>query len=66
MYMNDNKLFVKNEKELEILIQAIRIYRQDIKMEFRIEKCVILIMKIREKTNNGMNRTSKSGKHQNS
>ena len=41
MYMND----IKNEKELEILIHAVRIYSQDIGMEFGIEKCTMLIMK---------------------
>ena len=45
MYMGDIKLFVKNEKELETLIQTMRIYSQDIGMEFGIEKCAILIMK---------------------
>ena len=34
MYMDDIKLFAKNEKELEILIQALRIYSDDIGMEF--------------------------------
>ena len=43
--MDDIKLFVKNEKELETLIQAIKIYSQDIGMEFGIEKCANLIMK---------------------
>ena len=33
MYMDDIKLFAKNEKELKILIQAVRIYSQDIGME---------------------------------
>ena len=32
-------------KVLETLIQTIRIYRQDIGMEFGIEKCALLIMK---------------------
>ena len=45
MYMDDIKLFAKDEKELEILIQAVRIYSQDIEMEFGIEKSAILIMK---------------------
>ena len=45
MYMDDMKLFAKNEKELETLIHTIRIYRQDIGMEFGIEKCVLLVMK---------------------
>ena len=45
MYMDDIKLFAKNEKELETLIHAVRIYSQDIGMEFGIEKCAILVMK---------------------
>ena len=45
MYMDDIKLFAKNEKELETLIQAVRIYSQDIGMEFGIEKCAMLVMK---------------------
>ena len=37
MYMDDIKRFAKNEKELETLIHAVRIYTQDVAMEFRIE-----------------------------
>ena len=36
-YMDDIKLFAKNEKELETLIHAVRIYSQDIGMKFSIE-----------------------------
>ena len=43
MYMNDIKLFAKNEKELETLIKAVRIYSHDIGMEFGIEKYTTLI-----------------------
>ena len=44
--MDDVKLFEKkNEKELETLIHAVRIYSQDIGMEFGIEKCAMLVMK---------------------
>ena len=43
--MDDFKLFAKNEKELETLIHAVRIYSQDIGMEFGKEKCVMLVMK---------------------
>ena len=43
--MDDIKLFAKNKKELETLIYAVRIYSQDIGMEFGIEKCVMLVMK---------------------
>ena len=35
----------KNEKELETFIHAVRIYSQDIGMEFGIEKCAMLVMK---------------------
>ena len=45
MYMDDIKLFAKNEKEPETLIHAVRIYTQDIEMEFGIEKCALLVMK---------------------
>ena len=45
MYMDDIKLFAKNEKELETLIHAFRIYSQDIGMEFGIEKIAMLVMK---------------------
>ena len=56
MYRDDIKVFAKkqktkqkkkhkNEKAWEVLIQTIRIYNQDIGIEFGIEKYVILIMK---------------------
>ena len=45
MYIDNIKLFSKNEKELETLINAVRIYSQDIGMEFGIEKCAMPEMK---------------------
>ena len=45
MYIDGLKLFAQNEKELETLIQIIRIYNQDIGMGFNTEKCVMLMMK---------------------
>ena len=45
MCMDDIKLFAKNEKELETLIHTVRIYSQDIGMEFGIEKLAKLVMK---------------------
>ena len=45
MYIDVINLFAKKEKELETLIQAVRIYSQDIGMEFGIEKCAMLVMK---------------------
>ena len=44
MYMDDIKLFAKNENELETLIDADRICSQDIGMEFDKEKCAMLVM----------------------
>ena len=39
MYLDDNiNLFSKNEKALETLIHEVRIYSQNIEMEFGIEK----------------------------
>ena len=45
MYMDDVKLFAKNEKLLETLVHVVRINSQDIGMEFSIEKCSMLVMK---------------------
>ena len=45
MYIDDIKLFAKNEKELETVIHTVRIYSQGIGMEFGIEKCALLVMK---------------------
>ena len=45
MYMNDIKLSIENGKELEPLIQTMRIYSEDIGMEFAIERCAMLVMK---------------------
>ena len=44
MFRDDIKLFTKNEKELETLIHAVRIYSQGIGMEFGIEKCAMVVM----------------------
>ena len=45
IYMDDIKLLAKMEKDLETLIQTVRIYTQDTGMEFDIEKFVLLIMR---------------------
>ena len=45
MHMDDIKLLAKNKKELETLIHAVRIYSQDVGMEFGKEKCTMLEMK---------------------
>ena len=43
-YVDDIKLSAKNEKELETLIHAVRIYSQDIGMEFGTEKYAMLVI----------------------
>ena len=63
--MDDNKLFTKNEKKLEALIQTVRIYSQDIGMEFGIEKCTYVINEKWQMTHNGRSQTIKSNSHQN-
>ena len=45
VYMSHIKHFAKNETELETLIQTVRIYSQDIGMEFVIEKYTMHVMK---------------------
>ena len=45
MYMDGIKLFAKDEEEVETLIHTVRIYSQDIGMEFGIEKFAMLVMK---------------------
>ena len=45
MYMADVKQFAKDEKELETLMHAVRLYSQDLRMEFDIGKCAMLVMK---------------------
>ena len=48
LYMDDLKLYSKTEKALDSLIQTVRIFSNDIKMEFGIEKCAILVLKRRK------------------
>ena len=45
MYMDGIQTICKIEKELETLIHAVRIYSQDIGMEFGIEKFAMLVLK---------------------
>ena len=43
--MDEIKMVVKSEKELEILIRTVSIYNEDIIMEFVREKCAMLIIR---------------------
>ena len=60
--MDDIKQFAKTEKTL---IQTIKIYSQDIEIEFGFKKCVILKMKIEKKERNRRTERSNKKKHQN-
>ena len=42
--MDDLKLYRRNEKELDFLVQTIRIFSKDIGVEFGIEKCAMLVI----------------------
>ena len=55
--MDDIKQLAKNGKELKTLIHAVRIFCQDIGMEFGIEKCAMLVMKSGKRHLNGMGTT---------
>ena len=43
LFIDDLKLHNRNEKELDSLVQAVRIFSKDIGMEFGIEKCAMLV-----------------------
>ena len=45
LFMDDLKLYGKSMSELDSLVEATRIYSQDIGMEFGISKCAMLEMK---------------------
>ena len=45
LFMDDLKLYAKSEKDLESLIQTVRIFSEDIGMEFGLDKCAVMIMK---------------------
>ena len=45
LYMDDLKLYGKNEKEINSLVQTVRIFSKDICMDFGIDKCATLVLK---------------------
>ena len=45
LFMDDLKLFAKNEDQMDSLVNTVRIFSEDIKMEFGLSKCGVLIMK---------------------
>ena len=44
LFMDDLKLYSRSKKGLDSLVQTVRIFSEDLGMEFGIEKCVILVM----------------------
>ena len=42
--MDDLKLYSHSEKELDSLIQTVRSFSKDIRIEFGIEKCAMLVI----------------------
>ena len=45
LFMDDLKLFAKNEDQIDNLVNAVRVCSEDIKMEFGLPKYGVLIMK---------------------
>ena len=44
LFMHDLKLYSRSEKGLDSLVQTVRVFSEDIGMEFGIEKCAMLVM----------------------
>ena len=45
LFMDDLKLFAKNEKEIDSLVQTVRIFSDDTGVKFGLEKCAAMTMK---------------------
>ena len=45
LFMDDLKLYARSERELDSLVQTVRIFSDDIGMEFGMDKCAVLVMK---------------------
>ena len=45
LYMDDLKLFDKTEKQIDVLVNTVRIFSEDIRMGFGIKKCGVLVIK---------------------
>lgn len=45
MFMDDLKLYQKNVKKINSLLQTVCVFSSDIDMDFGIEKCAVMIMK---------------------
>ena len=45
LFMDDLKLYAKDEKQLDSFVNTVQMFSLDIGMEFGIDKCGILVMK---------------------
>ena len=44
LFMDGFKLYSRNEKALDSLVQTVRVFSEDMVMKFVIEKCAMLVM----------------------
>ena len=44
LFVDDMKLYCCNENELDWLVQTIRIFSNDIEIEFALEKCAMIVI----------------------
>ena len=44
LFMDDLKLYSRSEKGLDSLVQTVRVFSEEIGMEFRMEKCAMLVL----------------------
>ena len=44
LFLDDLKLYSRSEKGLVSLVQTVRVFSEDIAMEFGIEKCAMLVL----------------------
>ena len=45
LFMDDLKLYAKNENQLSMLVRTVHMFGNDIGMEFVVKKCGVLILK---------------------
>ena len=44
LFMDDLKLYIRSERELDLLVWTVCVFSEDIGTEFGIEKCTMLVM----------------------
>ena len=44
LFMDDLKLFAKNKNQLESMVRTVKIFSEDIRMKFGLEKCATLVV----------------------